>query len=237
MKKLGIGLLVALALVVGIMIGGSHNQTPTTSPTSIILTAPPLSENSQDDTVKAARIITVAPTQAPTSTPTTEPIPTFRVTNPTPVPTPEYEPLTSGNTGDAVVALQKRLVDLGYAIGKVDGSYGTKTVSAIKAVQVLAGLEITGVADIQTQQLIWSEEAPTPQPRPTPTLKPTHEPTPEPELIDNGEDYILNKNTHVFHYPWCSSVDQMKESNKIYFTGTREEAIVKGYRPCKRCSP
>ena len=49
--------------------------------------------------------------------------------------------------------------------------------------------------------------------------------------------YILNKNTMVFHKPGCSSVTRMKESNKIYFTGTRDEAIEEGYRPCKNCDP
>lgn len=55
-----------------------------------------------------------------------------------------------------------------------------------------------------------------------------------------GEDevtYILNKNSHIFHYPWCSSVGQMRESNKICFTGTRDEAIDMGYHPCQRCNP
>lgn len=50
-------------------------------------------------------------------------------------------------------------------------------------------------------------------------------------------DYILNKNSDVFHYPGCKSVKRMKESNKIYFTGTREEVIGKGYRPCQNCNP
>lgn len=50
-------------------------------------------------------------------------------------------------------------------------------------------------------------------------------------------NYILNTNTKKFHYPDCSSVDDMKESNKIYFTGTRDEAVSQGYAPCKRCNP
>lgn len=52
-----------------------------------------------------------------------------------------------------------------------------------------------------------------------------------------GTDYVLNTNTHKFHYPDCSSVDQMKESNKRFYTGTREEVIAMGYDPCKRCNP
>ena len=49
--------------------------------------------------------------------------------------------------------------------------------------------------------------------------------------------YILNKNTGVFHNPLCHSVGRMKESNKVYFTGTRDEAIAQGYRPCGNCNP
>lgn len=52
-----------------------------------------------------------------------------------------------------------------------------------------------------------------------------------------GTDYIANKNTGKFHYPYCSSVKQMKESNKLYFNGTRDELISKGYEPCKKCNP
>ena len=50
-------------------------------------------------------------------------------------------------------------------------------------------------------------------------------------------DYILNTNTHKFHYPECSSVDSMKESNKEYFTGSRDEVIARGYDACGRCKP
>lgn len=173
-------------------------------------------------------------TPNPSSTPT--PAPTPRPT-PTPVPTPTYRDLASGAKGEDVRELQERLVQLGYAIGSADGQYGGKTEAAVKAVQVLAGLRVTGTADEETQEVIWGRDAPTPQPKPTPTPKPTPRPTPEPEPEDEGTDYILNKNTGKFHYSWCSSVDQMKESNKIYFTGTSEQAQRKGYVPCKRCNP
>lgn len=49
--------------------------------------------------------------------------------------------------------------------------------------------------------------------------------------------YILNTNTGKFHVPGCSSVQDMKESNKLAFGGTRDEAIAQGYVPCKRCNP
>lgn len=50
-------------------------------------------------------------------------------------------------------------------------------------------------------------------------------------------NYIANTNTGKFHYPNCSSVNDMKEKNKLYWTGTRDELIEKGYVPCQRCNP
>lgn len=52
-----------------------------------------------------------------------------------------------------------------------------------------------------------------------------------------GTDYVVNTNTGKFHYPWCSSVNQMKDSNKWLYTGTRDELINNGYKPCQRCNP
>ena len=49
--------------------------------------------------------------------------------------------------------------------------------------------------------------------------------------------YILNKNTKVFHLPSCKSVEQMKASNKRTYTGTRQDVINMGYRPCGNCHP
>lgn len=54
---------------------------------------------------------------------------------------------------------------------------------------------------------------------------------------EDDADYILNKNTKKFHYPWCSSVSDMKEKNKKSFHGSRDDVISAGYKPCKRCNP
>ena len=57
------------------------------------------------------------------------------------------------------------------------------------------------------------------------------------QLTQQGTTYILNTNTKKFHYPSCSSVDEMKEKNKQVFTRNREDVIIQGYVPCKRCNP
>lgn len=50
-------------------------------------------------------------------------------------------------------------------------------------------------------------------------------------------DYVANKNSKAFHYLDCASINKMKESNKEYITGTRNDAISMGYEPCGNCNP
>lgn len=50
-------------------------------------------------------------------------------------------------------------------------------------------------------------------------------------------DYVLNTNTNKFHYPSCASVGDIKPENTSYFTGSRDEVIAQGYKPCGRCKP
>ena len=78
---------------------------------------------------------------------------------------------------------------------------------------------------------------PEPEPEPAPTPAPTPEPDPEPEPKPEPKvSYIGNANTKKFHELDCSSVNDMKAKNRreLY---TRDEAISKGYEPCKRCDP
>ena len=49
--------------------------------------------------------------------------------------------------------------------------------------------------------------------------------------------YIGNKNTKKFHYSYCKSVKQMKDSNKVHMECTRDQAISQGYSPCGNCNP
>lgn len=66
------------------------------------------------------------------------------------------------------------------------------------------------------------------------------EPTLTPEIVAPvpvGTDYILNTNTHKFHYPACSSVRQMSEHNRQAYNGTWDDVIAMGYESCRRCNP
>ncbi len=71
----------------------------------------------------------------------------------------EYEVLQKGSKGDNVVALQNRLNELGYSVGKVDGDYGNKTRTAVEQFQTDNGIEATGVADEETQKVLFSLNA------------------------------------------------------------------------------
>lgn len=55
--------------------------------------------------------------------------------------------------------------------------------------------------------------------------------------IDETQEYILNVNTQKFHFPSCSSVQEIKEKNKRAFTGSRQWLLENGYEPCGRCKP
>lgn len=109
---------------------------------------------------------------------------------------------------------------------------------------------LSGASQTEPQRYTASVTAATTPPLPTPPrvtiepfpsmdpallMPPTQRPvaTPAPET----HTYVLNTNSKKFHYPTCSSVNQMKDSNKWYYEGTRDEVIAMGYDPCGRCHP
>ena len=80
-----------------------------------------------------------------------------------PQPTQETEPtqvvsLQYGDNGDAVAQLQTRLTELKYYSGNISGNYREGTQAAIRKFQEDFGLEITGIADVQTQELLYAAQ-------------------------------------------------------------------------------
>jgi putative cell wall-binding protein len=59
--------------------------------------------------------------------------------------------LARGDSGPAVLALQQRLVGLGYWLGTPDGTFGALTTQAVLAFQKAEGLARTGVYDAPTR--------------------------------------------------------------------------------------
>ena len=74
-------------------------------------------------------------------------------------PEPTYTEYARGAKGEEVKPLQQRLKDLGYLTGTVDGDFGGGTERAVSAFQNQHEIPVTGIADVATQELLFSEEA------------------------------------------------------------------------------
>ncbi len=68
-------------------------------------------------------------------------------------------PLRIGAQGDAVRAMQSRLITLNYLSGRIDGIFGTQTAAAVTAFQRINGLQQDGVAGSQTLGALYQANA------------------------------------------------------------------------------
>jgi hypothetical protein len=55
--------------------------------------------------------------------------------------------------------------------------------------------------------------------------------------VPDGVTYVLNNNTMRFHRTDCKGARTIRDYNREWFYGTREEAIEAGYIPCGMCEP
>ena len=96
-----------------------------------------------------------------------------------------YRELKYEMSGRDVETLQQALAAYGYYSDRVSGNYLKNTRSAVRSFQQDNGLEATGIADVRTQELLYSGTVPlpTPTPAPTPTPSPSPSPTPAPTEI------------------------------------------------------
>ncbi len=69
-----------------------------------------------------------------------------------PLPPPKI--LKVGSRGEAVLALQKRLTELRYEVGAIDGFYGQQTWQGVVAFQKYARLKRTGTYTLETQEAL-----------------------------------------------------------------------------------
>lgn len=92
--------------------------------------------------------------------------------------------------------------------------------------------KVTTTAKPTTTKKVTTTAKPTTTKKVTTTAKPSNGGS-----SATDADYIVNMNSGVFHYTWCGSAATMKESNKKYFYGSRQDAINKGYKPCGNCEP
>lgn len=133
----------------------------------------------------------------PTPTPNARPRSTQKhVQKPKPKPAPKPAPnLSPGDSGAAVLALQRRLSVLGYWLGKPDGYFGDSTEQAVFALQKAAGLSRDGVVGPLTAGALAKGVLP----RPRPVKGYVIEVDLEDDLVmfvTNGKlDYVLNTST------------------------------------------
>ncbi len=78
---------------------------------------------------------------------------------PTATPTPTSSVLKKGASGDAVRTLQRRLKQLGYYTGSVDGDFGDATEKAVRAFQDRNNLYVDGIAGTSTMNKLNSSNA------------------------------------------------------------------------------
>ena len=64
-----------------------------------------------------------------------------------------------------------------------------------------------------------------------------HEEEQSAESNEHECDFVLNKSSKKFHKPSCKSVAKMSEKNREYYSGSRDDLIAKGYKPCGSCNP
>ena len=127
-----------------------------------------------DDAIDAGSSITTPPAASTTDKPT--------------------RTLKKGDSGNDVISVQNRLKALGYYTIKVDGQYGSGTVSAVKYFQARNGLTVDGKVGKQTVAVLYSASA-IPAGSSTETSTPTQQPAATPERTlrygDSGEDVVL----------------------------------------------
>lgn len=101
-----------------------------------------------------------------------------------------YETLQEGDQGEEVLAMQTRLDELGYLDTEYDGHYGEYTAGCVREFQRVNGLPETGVADSDTQKMLYSNLAKAKDgnvivslssPSPSPEASPAPESGSEPE--------------------------------------------------------
>lgn len=136
------------------LLSGSGDETATrgAGPTT---TASTTTTTEATTTTSAPTTTTTAPTTTTTTAPTT-------TTTLPPDPAADGT-LELGESGEAVLALQQRLVELGYWLGEPDGTYGQLTRQAVMAFQKVEGLARDGVAGPATQQALATASRPVPR--------------------------------------------------------------------------
>jgi lipoprotein-anchoring transpeptidase ErfK/SrfK len=174
-RRLLVILLLGAVLAAGgaLFVGGRVNATraATTEPARAEAPVPVAPSTTEEPQVAPPE---PEPIPEPEPEPAPEPEP-----EPAPVPAPEPAPVVEpapeapaapvgatmgpGDSGEAVLALQQRLLDLGFWLPVADGQYGSGTSQAVLAFQKAHGLDRDGIAGPATQAALQTGVRPGPQ--------------------------------------------------------------------------
>ena len=135
-----------IAVTLDVMSGDQLDQSASNARWNAISNAIRRLKNTSDatelDAIASAAVVSATPTPAPTATPS------------------PYTTLHKGMTdNDDVRAMQNRLYELGWFTDVRDGDFGALTAAAIKQFQQASGLSVTGIADPETLDAIYAENA------------------------------------------------------------------------------
>lgn len=120
-------------------------------------------------TVLDVKEVTVTPTlvpvttTAPAATATAKPTATVKPTatpKPTAKPTEDDGRISKGDSGSAVRKMQRRLLELGYPVGKVDGVFGDDTLLAVNLFQCAIDYRNRTYASKPMQNKLYAKNAP-----------------------------------------------------------------------------
>ncbi|GIM92906.1 L,D-transpeptidase family protein [Paractinoplanes toevensis] len=118
---------------------------------------------SDDSGDTGAQAPTAVPSSEPAAAPSVSESPSATPTTPAPTATaaPAPKKLKIGAKGDDVLAVQQRLISLGYWINKADGKFGSTTQQAVFALQKAAGIGRDGTVGPKTQKALDAGVRPT----------------------------------------------------------------------------
>ncbi len=109
-------------------------------------------------------LVPETPTPAPAEVVMTASITPTPTPSPTPVPTPNitpnnaYKTLKVGDRGDEVRQMQRRLAELGYYDGEIDGAFGNQSRRAVERFQYQNGLSVDGIAGKRTLTVLYESD-------------------------------------------------------------------------------
>ena len=111
-----------------------------------------------------------------------------------------------------VYSLQLKLHELGYIEGQPDGHFGNGTEAAVKSFQADHGLEATGIADVDTQELLFSID-------------------PEAEATDVEDAVSVEDQQVSLGEDDVSDSEEKKEENEVYIV--QHNLSIWGFLPYK----